>query len=104
VNILDPNANIAPGYEEYMIQTTDGRLITGVIGNQSATSVTLRRRKGEEDTVLRGNIAEFRALTTSAMPENLEDGFTVNELADLLEFLKGQQNPAGAKAKSDATN
>jgi putative membrane-bound dehydrogenase-like protein len=104
VNILDPNANIAPGYEEYMIQTTDGRLITGVIGDQSATSVTLRRRKGEEDTVLRGNIAEFRALTTSAMPDDLEDGFTVNQLADLLEFLKGQQNSTVAKAKSDATN
>ena len=103
-NILDPNANIAPGYEEYMIQTTDGRLITGVIGNQSATSVTLRRRKGEEDTVLRGNIAEFRALTSSAMPDNLEDGFSVNQLADLLEFLKSQQNVATAKAQSRAKN
>jgi len=28
-NILDPNANSAPSYEEYMIQATDGRLITG---------------------------------------------------------------------------
>lgn len=90
-NILDPNANIAPGYEEYMVQTTDGRLITGVIANQSTTSVTLRRRKGEEDTVLRANMVELRALTTSAMPENLEEGFTVNELADLLEFLSNQQ-------------
>ena len=91
-NILDPNANIAPGYEEYMIQTTDGKLITGVIANQSATSVTLRRRKGEEDTVLRSNISELRALTVSSMPEDLEEGFTVSELGDLLEFLKNQGN------------
>ena len=27
-NVLDPNANIAAGYEEYMIRTTDGEFIT----------------------------------------------------------------------------
>ena len=87
-NILDPNANIAAGYEEYMIRTSDGQLITGVMANQSATAVTLRRRKGEQDTVLRNNIAELRALTVSAMPENLDEGITVQQMSDLLEFLK----------------
>jgi putative heme-binding domain-containing protein len=87
-NILDPNANIVPGYEEYMIQTTDGRLITGIIAGQDATSVTLGRRKGEKDTVMRSDIAEMRVLTVSAMPENLEEGINLDQMADLLEFLK----------------
>lgn len=71
-----------------MIQTTDGRLITGVMADQSATAVTSRCRKGEEDTVLRGNIAELRALTVSAMPEELEEGLNVRQMSDQLEFLK----------------
>lgn len=71
-----------------MIQTSDGRLITGVIANQSATAVTLRHGKDEEDTVLRGNIVELRALTVSAMPENSEEGVNVWQMSDLLEFLK----------------
>jgi putative heme-binding domain-containing protein len=87
-NILDPNANIAAGYEEYMIRTADGQLITGVMANQSATAVTLRRRKGEQDTVLRSNIAELRALTVSAMPENLEESIDLQQMSDLLGFLK----------------
>ena len=58
------------------------------MATQSATAVTLRRRKGEQDTVLRRNIAELRALTVSAMPENLEEGITVQQMSDLLEFLK----------------
>jgi putative heme-binding domain-containing protein len=87
-NILDPNANIAAGYEEYMVRTSDGDIITGVMANQSATAVTLRRRKGEQDTVLRRNIVELRALTVSAMPENLEEGISVQQMSDLLEFLK----------------
>lgn len=96
-NILDPNANIAPGYEEYLVQTTDGRIVTGVIANQNATSVTLRRSKGDEDTILRGAIAEMRVLTVSAMPENLEEGIDVRQMADLLEYLKsaGSTNRAG---------
>jgi putative membrane-bound dehydrogenase-like protein len=87
-NILDPNANIVPGYEDYMIQTNDGRTITGVMANQSATTVTLRRGAGEEDTILRSNIADLRALTVSAMPEDLEQGLSLEQMADLLEYLK----------------
>jgi putative membrane-bound dehydrogenase-like protein len=96
-NILDPNANIAPGYEEYLIQTGDGRLVTGVIANQNATSVTLRRTKEEEDTVLRKAISEMRVLTVSAMPENLEDSINLEQMADLLEYLKtaGAEQTAG---------
>ncbi len=104
-NILDPNANIAAGYEEYMIRTSDGEIITGVMANQSATAVTLRRRKGEQDTVLRSNIAELRALTVSAMPENLEESIDVQQMSDLLEFLKtlGSVKNTGA-ASSGAAN
>ncbi len=103
-NILDPNANIAAGYEEYMIRTADGQLITGVMANQSATAVTLRRRKGEQDTVLRSNIAELRALTVSAMPENLEESINLQQMSDLLEFLKslGTVKTASADPKVHA--
>jgi len=87
-NILDPNANIAPGYEEYLVQTADGKIITGVIANQNATSVTLRRSKGDQDTILRSAIAEMRVLNVSAMPENLEDAINLEQMADLLEYLK----------------
>ncbi|MGH9342080.1 MAG: hypothetical protein ACRD1R_21470, partial [Acidobacteriota bacterium] len=58
----------------------------GVIANESATSVTLRRRGPEEDSILRSNIAEIRASTVSIMPEDLE--LTLQEMADVLEFLQ----------------
>ncbi|MGH9341935.1 MAG: PVC-type heme-binding CxxCH protein, partial [Acidobacteriota bacterium] len=47
IQILDPNLDITPGYESYTIETKDGRLLSGVIANESATSVTLRRRGPE---------------------------------------------------------
>ena len=92
-NILDPNANIVPGYEEYMIETWDGRILTGVMADQSATTVTLRRGHGAEDTILRSTIASLRALTVSAMPEDLERTIGVDQMVDLLEYLDTMQEP-----------
>jgi putative heme-binding domain-containing protein len=86
--ILNPNANIAPGYEDYMVETRDGKLITGIIARQTANTVTLRRALGEEDTILRSNIADLRSLSVSQMPEDLAQAISVQGMADLLEYLK----------------
>jgi putative heme-binding domain-containing protein len=87
-DIVDPNANIAAGFEEYLIETTDGRTLSGIIASDSATTVRLKRKEGAEDTVLRSNIANLRTSTVSAMPEGLEENIGVADMADLLEYLK----------------
>lgn len=87
--ILDPNAYVAPGYEAYLVETTDGRLITGVIAKETETTVVLRRSEGEEDIILRSHIVSLRSSNVSLMPENLETGITVEAMADLLQYLKG---------------
>ena len=83
-DILMPNLNIEEGYEEYLAQTSDGRLITGIIAKQSPTAVTLRRAKGEEDTILRSNLTSLRSLSLSPMPEDLEKSISAEGMADLL--------------------
>jgi putative heme-binding domain-containing protein len=86
--ILDPNASIAAGYEEYVIETTDGRTLTGILAEDSATSLTLRRKEGHQDTVLRSNIARMRTSTVSAMPEGHEREISLQQMSDLLEYLQ----------------
>ena len=88
VNVMDPNANIVPGYEEYRVDTRDGRILTGVLLEQNANSVTLGREEGEKDNILRANISALRPSTVSAMPEGVEEEITVEEMTDLLEYLK----------------
>jgi putative heme-binding domain-containing protein len=97
--ILDPNANIAAGYEEYVLETTDGRTITGILEEDSVTSVTLRRKEGHQDTVLRSNIARMRASAVSAMPEGHERELNSQQMSDLLEYL---QNLGSASTKTAA--
>jgi putative membrane-bound dehydrogenase-like protein len=86
--ILDPTASIAAGYEEYFIETADGRTINGILAEDSATSVTLRRKEGHQDTVLRSNIARMRTSTVSAMPEGHEREINSQQMSDLLEYLQ----------------
>jgi putative heme-binding domain-containing protein len=95
IQILNPNASIAAGYEEYLIETFDRRNIIGILVEDSTTSVTLRRKEGHQDTVLRRNIARMRASTVSAMPEGHEREITSEQMSDLLEYL---QNLGSAKA------
>lgn len=87
-DILLPNESIEAGYEEYLLETDDGRSITGVIASETPETVTLRRAKGEEDTIRRSNIASLRSLSVSPMPEDLEQSISVQGMADLLAYLK----------------
>lgn len=87
-DILIPNESIEAGYEEYLLETNDGRSITGVMATETPETVTLRRAKGEEDTIRRSNIASLRSLSVSPMPEDIEQSISVMGMADLLAYLK----------------
>jgi len=87
-DILIPNQRIEGGYEEYLIETTDGRQITGLLAKETPTSLTLRRKRGEEDTVLRSSVKSLRSLTVSPMPEDVEKAITVEQMAHLIAYIK----------------
>ena len=46
VHILDPNREVPPNYLNYTVATTDGRVLTGLIAEESAGAVTLKRAGG----------------------------------------------------------
>ena len=86
-HILDPNREVQPNYINYHLVTDDGRDLTGIIVAESATSVTLRRAEGVEDTVLRSSIDELESTSLSIMPEEFETAITPQDLADLIAFI-----------------
>lgn len=90
VDILDPNRSVQSNFVNYRLDTVDGRVITGILARESATSVTLRRGEGMEDTVRRPEIGSLLSMGLSLMPEGLENEIEPGEMADLLSFLKTQ--------------
>jgi putative heme-binding domain-containing protein len=87
VNVVDPNREVNPQFINYIANTTDGRSITGVMASETATSVTLRRGEGAEDTVLRSDIDEISSTGMSLMPEGLEQQLDQQAMADVIAYL-----------------
>jgi putative heme-binding domain-containing protein len=88
VSILDPNRAIDNNYFSYTVVDRDGLVQTGVIASETATSVTLRQPEGKEVTLLRSDIDELKSNGVSLMPVGLEKNISVEQMADLISFIK----------------
>jgi putative membrane-bound dehydrogenase-like protein len=87
MNILDPNREVNPQYINYVVETNDWEMHSGVITSETATSITLQRANGVEETILRVNIESIRSTEMSIMPEGWEVGLKDQDLADLITYL-----------------
>jgi putative heme-binding domain-containing protein len=87
-DILMPNRSIAQNYELYVVDTKSRGIVEGVMGPQTPTTMTIRHEGGVEDVIRREDIKEMRVTNFSPMPEGLDKQITVDQMADLLRFLK----------------
>jgi putative heme-binding domain-containing protein len=87
VNILDPNREVSPNFSLYVIETQAGRTLTGLIAEESASSLTLRQADGSSEFISRSEIKALSTLGISLMPEGLESVITPQAMADLIHFL-----------------
>jgi putative membrane-bound dehydrogenase-like protein len=88
VAILDPNREVNPQFVAVRIKTTSDQILDGLIAAENATSVTIKRQEGLVDTILKVNIDKMLRSTLSLMPEGLEKTVDLQQLADLIQFIK----------------
>ena len=87
LNIIDPNREVKPAFVTYVVTTTSGKIITGMIASESANSLTLWKADHQNETILRNNIEEMRSTGISFMPEGVEKNISITVMADLLAYL-----------------
>jgi putative membrane-bound dehydrogenase-like protein len=87
-DILIPSESISQTYEAYVVETASAGIIEGVIGAQTPTTITIKHEEGKQDVIRRDDIRRMHASNLSAMPEDLDKQVTVEQMADLLRFLK----------------
>ncbi|MCG6158112.1 c-type cytochrome [Rubinisphaera sp. ICM_H10] len=85
--ILDPNAAAESKYLQYQVVTVEGQIFTGVLQEETATSVTLGLANGETKTIVRAEIELLKGTNNSLMPVGLEKELSVEQLADLIVYL-----------------
>lgn len=86
-NILDPNADIQPGYQAYTVLLDTGEILSGLLFSETANSVTIKQASGTLRTVSRSEIERLQNSNVSLMPEGLELTLNQQEIADLLAYL-----------------
>ncbi|MFM1769439.1 MAG: hypothetical protein RJA22_1968 [Verrucomicrobiota bacterium] len=87
-SLLDPNAEIREGYVNYLVETRDGRSLSGFLADQDAHVVVLRGFDGQDVPLRREEIQSMERAAASLMPAGLLDGLTDQQLRDFFAYLR----------------
>jgi putative heme-binding domain-containing protein len=97
-SILTPSANIAVGYSTTIVETKAGAVYDGVLKEASPDGVGLMGMDGRLVRVAAADIRRRRTTDVSLMPQGLHTALTVQEFADLVEYLASLKVPDTAAA------
>jgi putative heme-binding domain-containing protein len=86
-NIIDPSASIRDEYVAFVVETKDGRSLTGIIVAQDKATVSLRQNDGTTIRLAREQIEDLAASPISLMPEDVLKDLKDQQLRDLFAYL-----------------
>ncbi|MHC4874974.1 MAG: PVC-type heme-binding CxxCH protein [Planctomycetota bacterium] len=90
-NVVNPNLEIREGFENYVVITTDGRVVNGFLADQDSQVVVIRGVDGQNLVFRRDEIDEMRAIPRSVMPEGTLSKLTDQQIRDLFAYLRSSQ-------------
>jgi putative heme-binding domain-containing protein len=88
--VIDPSAVIREGYQQYNVATGDGRVLSGLLAENSGGKVTVLDAKGVRTPLRETEVAAITSSDASLMPEGLLDTFSDQELRDLFAYLRSE--------------
>jgi putative heme-binding domain-containing protein len=91
ISIINPNAEVREGFEYYLLETTDGRSLSGFLVERDAQVVVLRGLEGEDIALRQSDVKEMRPVGRSLMPEGLLEGLDARQLRDFFAYLRISQ-------------
>ena len=92
-NIVDPSAVIREEYTTFIVKTKDGRVLTGIVSEQEARTVTLSTPEGQRIRLDRDQIEKMKASPISLMPEDLLRTLEPQQIRDLFAYLMSAAPP-----------
>ena len=97
-SIVEPSKVISDQYAAISIATTNGRVVTGRMGNMHGDTLSVIEDMfdpGRTTNVRRADIDEIKPSQVSLMPVGLLNSLTLEEIEDLVAFLltRGEPQP-----------
>jgi putative heme-binding domain-containing protein len=99
-NLLDPSAIVPFDYRVTILETKDGRFLSGIIKQENDRTVTVQTQN--DAVIVPKNEIESRNLSAlSLMPEGLIDKMTNEDLRDLVAYLASPKQVPLAQPQTD---
>lgn len=87
--IINPNNSIADKYGNWDLQMSDGSRISGIITSENDNSLSLKQMGGAVQVIEKYQIKSRVSSKVSAMPNGLDANIKLQDMADLVAFIKG---------------
>lgn len=85
-NLIDPSAAVAKDFQMQIIETTSGRVVTGLVIAENSNAVTIQTLN--EKLVVPTDEIENRAVSNvSMMPDGMLQGLSTDQVRELLAYL-----------------
>ncbi|MFN8345791.1 MAG: PVC-type heme-binding CxxCH protein [Spirosomataceae bacterium] len=88
--IIHPNNSIADNYDYWTLELKNGKTVSGILLNESNNSFSVREPGGTESMIQKKEISKMLKSETSIMPNGFENSISLQEMADLMAFIKKQ--------------
>ncbi|RCS46137.1 dehydrogenase [Bremerella cremea] len=86
-NVFDPSLVIGKDYQAVNVLTLDGRVLSGLLIEDSDARVVLKMQGGKQETIARDDVDLMKTSDTSLMPEGIEKQLQPEEIVDLFAYL-----------------
>ena len=87
-SVFEPSRQIVEGYRPAVVATAQGRVLSGVVKDESAAALTLVDADGKRQSIRKSDIESRKVSDTSIMPAVLPSSLTRQEFADLILYLE----------------
>ncbi len=88
ISLVDPNSVIRKEFVNIVVQTKDGRVLTGLPASRNETGLTLVNAKNEPVVIPAAEIDELHESPVSMMPADLHRQLAPQDLRDLFSYLQ----------------
>lgn len=87
-NVLDPSAVVGKDYQSTLVWTHDGRLVSGILAEETSSSIVLKTERGRV-VLARSEFESQRLSELSTMPEGLLELLKPEDVVVLFAYLQG---------------
>ncbi|MBA2117648.1 PVC-type heme-binding CxxCH protein [Bremerella alba] len=98
-NVFDPSLVIGKDYQAVTVLTIEGRVLSGLLVEDSPSRVVLKLQGGKLETIARDDVDAMKTSDTSLMPEGIEKQLAPEEILDLFAYLTLTKPPADPAAE-----